>query len=348
MKKIGILTAGGDAPGLNAAVRGVVKSAKELYDMDTIGFYMGFHGLIENDYTPILDTSGFLTQGGTILKSSREKPFKGEDSDAKLKAILENYRSHDLSALVVLGGNGTQKTAHLLHKELGLNIVSLPKTIDNDILGTDSCFGFSSAVDIATMAIDRIHTTATSHNRVMIIEVMGHQAGWIGLEAGLASGSDIILIPEIPFHLQNVYAAVNQRVAMQKDSTIICVAEGAISHDERHLGKGELAAKRKFRSIGQRIARKVEKHTGFESRLTVLGYVQRGGSPNAFDRNLATVLGSSAAQLIHSGNFGNMVGFVNGHAKAVPLSEVAGFTKKIDKDNSFMDAARSIGVVFGD
>lgn len=348
MKKIGILTSGGDAPGLNAAIRGVVKSAKELHDMETIGFYFGFGGLINNDYTSINDTSGFLTKGGTMLKTSRIKPFKGEDKEEKVRSILHNYRSHNLDALVIIGGNGTQKTAYNLYKELGLNIITLPKTIDNDIAGTDVSFGFSSAVDIATEAIDRVHSTASSHNRVMIVEVMGHKAGWIGLHAGLSSGSDIILIPEIPFSFKKIYEAINKRVANRKNSTIICVAEGAISHDEIDLTSTEIASKRKFRSIGQRLARKIEKHTPFESRLTVLGYVQRGGSPNAFDRNLATILGANVANLIDAENFGNMVGYVDNEAKTIPLINVAGYLKIVKKENQVLKAARSIGISFGD
>lgn len=348
MKKIGILTAGGDAPGLNAAIRGVVKSAKELYDMETVGFYFGFKGLIENDYTLINNTSGLLTKGGTILKTSREKPFKGADKKEKLKAILNTYKSHNLSGLVILGGNGSQKTAYGLYKELGLNIISLPKTIDNDIFGTDVCFGHSSAVDIATDAIDRIHTTATSHNRVMIMEVMGHKAGWIGLNAGLASGSDIILIPEIPFSYEKIYRKIHERVALKKDSTIICVAEGALSTSEATLTEAGLSQKRKNRTIGQRLARKIEKDTPFECRLTVLGYVQRGGTPNAFDRNLASILGSSVAHHIEGENFGNMVGYLNNQATAVPLEAVAGRLKLVDEDSSFLMGARSLGISFGD
>ncbi len=348
MKKIGILTSGGDAPGLNAAIRGVIKSAKELYDMETIGFYFGFGGLIDNNYTTINDTSGFLTKGGTILKTSRIKPFKGEDKEEKINSILHNYRSHNLSSLVIIGGNGTQKTAYNLYKELGLNIITLPKTIDNDIAGTDISFGFSSAVDIATEAIDRVHSTASSHNRVMIVEVMGHKAGWIGLHAGLSSGSDIILIPEIPFSFKNIYEAINRRVEKKKNSTIICVAEGAISLDEIGLSSAELTSKRKFRSIGQRLARKIEKHTPYESRLTVLGYVQRGGSPNAFDRNLATILGANVANLIDAKNFGNMVGYVDNEAKIVPLVNVAGYLNIVKNENQILKAARSIGISFGD
>lgn len=348
MKKIGILTSGGDAPGLNAAIRGVVKSAKELHNMETVGFYFGFGGLIDNNYTTINDTSGFLTKGGTMLKTSRVKPFKGEDKEEKLRSILHNYRSHELSALVVIGGNGTQKTAYSLQKELGLNIITLPKTIDNDIAGTDVSFGFSSAVDIATEAIDRIHSTASSHNRVMVVEVMGHKAGWIGLHAGLSSGSDIILIPEIPFSFKRVYECINRRVEQKKNSTIICVAEGAISLDELELSASELTGKRKFRSIGQRLARKIEKHTPFESRLTVLGYVQRGGSPNAFDRNLATILGANVANLIEAENFGNMVGYIDNKAQAIPLEKVAGFLNVVKQDNPVMQACRSIGISFGD
>lgn len=348
MKKIGILTAGGDAPGLNTAIRGVVKAAQELYAMETIGFTFGFKGLIENDFTEIRGTSGLLTRGGTILKTSREKPFKGSDSKEKLEAILHTYRSHNLNALVVLGGNGSQKTAFSLYRELGLNIITLPKTIDNDIHGTDVAFGFSSAVDIATDAIDRIHSTATSHNRVMVVEVMGHKAGWIALHAGLASGSDIILVPEIPFSFESIYATIHERVALKKDSTILCVAEGAVSKDESSLTEAELAKKRKVRSIGQRIASKIEKNTPYESRLTVLGHVQRGGSPNAFDRNLATILGSTVAHHIEGGRFGTMVGYRNNEASAVPLEQIAGKLKLVEEDHSFLKAARSIGISFGD
>lgn len=348
MKKIGILTCGGDAPGLNAAIRGVVKSVKELYSMETVGFYFGFKGLIENDFTMLNNTSGYLTRGGTILKTSREKPFKGPDSRDKLAAILNTYRYHDLDALVILGGNGTLKTAYALQKELGLNVLVLPKTIDNDIYGTDISFGFSSAVDIATEAIDRIHSTATSHQRVMVVEVMGHKAGWISLMAGLASGSDIILLPEIPFSYRRIYDLIDRRVSLRKDSTIICVGEGAISLDEAGLSREQLEQSRNHLSIGQRIAGSIDKFTPYDSRLTVLGYVQRGGTPNAFDRNLATILGASAAKLIDSGNFGNLVAYVNNRAIPVPLNNIAGKLKVVGLNNSYLQSARSIGVSFGD
>lgn len=348
MDKIGIITCGGDAPGLNAAIRGVVKSVKESYQMESLGFYFGFKGLIENNYTLIDDTSGFLTKGGTILKTSREKPFKGENKDEKLKAIVETYKHHNLKALVILGGNGTMKTAYLLQKELGLNVIALPKTIDNDIYGTDITFGFSSTVDIATDAIDKIHSTATSHQRVMVVEVMGHKAGWISLHAGLSSGSDIILLPEIPFSYDNIYDIVEMRTELKKDSTIICVGEGAISVDEVGLSKEELKKKRNHISIGQKIASNIDRYTDYDSRLTVLGYVQRGGIPNAFDRNLATILGSSTAHLIKSNNFGNMVSYIDNKTVPVPLESVAGKLKLVDDNDDFLKSARSIGVSFGD
>ena len=348
MKKIGILTAGGDCPGLNAAIRGVVKAAKELYDIETIGFYYGFKGLIENNFRPIEGTSGLLTRGGTILKTSREKPFKGVDKEEKLKAIYDNYHRNNLDCLVILGGNGTYKTAYNLQKKLGLNVLTLPKTIDNDIYGTDICFGFSSAVDIATEAIDRIHTTASSHNRAMVVEVMGHRAGWIGLYAGVASGSDVILIPEIPFSFEKVCDALESRSIDNKDSTIIVIAEGAISSDEINLSKEEIDQKRKFRSIGQRVANKLEILTGMESRLTVLGHVQRGGSPNARDRLLATNLGTYVAHLIHKEICGQMVSLKKGKAEAIPLADVAGKLKIVQKKDPILLAARSIGICMGD
>ena len=348
MKKIGIITCGGDAPGLNAAIIGVVKSVKELYNMETVGFYFGFKGLIENNFTILNNTSGFLTRGGTILKTSREKPFKGLDSKEKLTSILNTYKYHDLDSLVILGGNGTMKTAASLQKELNLNILALPKTIDNDIYGTDVSFGFSSAVDIATEAIDRIHSTATSHQRVMVVEVMGHKAGWIALKAGLASGSDIILLSEIPFSFDKIYKLIEKRVSLRKDSTIICVGEGAISADEIDLPREKIEKSRKYLSIGQKIANNIDKYTPYDSRLTVLGYVQRGGTPNAFDRNLATILGSNTAKLIDSKNYGNLVGYVNNKAVPIPLEEIAGKLKVVDKNNSFLLAGRSVGISFGD
>lgn len=348
MKRIGILTCGGDAPGLNAAIRGVVKSVKELYNIESLGFYFGFKGLIENNFTILNDTSGFLTRGGTILKTSREKPFKGDNSKDKLNSILDTYRRNNLDSLVILGGNGTMKTACLLQKELDINVIALPKTIDNDIYGTDTSFGFSSAVDIATETIDRIHTTATSHQRVMVVEVMGHKAGWIALHAGLASGSDVILLPEIPFSFNNIYKIIEKRILLKKDSTIICVGEGAISEDEIDLPREKIEKNRKYLSIGQKIANNIDKYTPYDSRLTVLGYVQRGGTPNAFDRNLATILGSSTAKLIDSNNYGNLVSYINNEAVPVPLENIAGKLKVVDKNDYFLQSGRSIGISFGD
>ena len=348
MRRFGILTAGGDSPGLNAAIRGVVKAASELYGMEAIGFIKGFKGLIDNNYIHINDTSGLLALGGTILKTSREKPFKGPDKKEKLAAIQKNYQDLELEALVILGGNGTQKTAYALQDQLGLNVLSLPKTIDNDIYGTDITFGFSSATDIATEAIDRIHTTAFSHNRSMVIEVMGHKAGWIGLYSGVASGADIILIPEIPYDFDSIYRTIEKRTLEKKDSTIIVVAEGAVSKDEINLSADEIAEKRSFRSVGQRIASKIEKKTDSESRLTVLGHIQRGGIPNSYDRILATNLGTYVAHLLNKRKYGSMVALKNEKVVAVPLKEVAGKLKLIEEDTPLLLAARALGVCFGD
>ncbi|MFW6365593.1 MAG: 6-phosphofructokinase [Spirochaetota bacterium] len=338
--KIGILTAGGDCPGLNAAIRGIGKAAITEYGMEVIGFRSGFTGLINNEWIeldePIL--SGILTAGGTILGTSREKPFKSEKIKELVKSkpeiIKENYHREGLDCIVCIGGNGTQKTAHKL-SQLGLNVVGMPKTIDNDVWGTDVSFGFDSALNIATFAIDKIHTTANSHGRIMVVEVMGHKAGWLSLYSGIAGGGDIILIPEIPYDMDIVCACLERRAREGRPYSIIVVAEGIEVPKE----KG---------SPGHYIARKVKKMTDMETRETILGYVQRGGSPSPMDRIIATRLGAFAARTISIGNFGTMVALRNDEVCTVPLSEVAGKLKTVPRDNSLITKARFIGTCFGD
>ncbi|HOY51215.1 MAG: 6-phosphofructokinase [Prolixibacteraceae bacterium] len=336
-KKIGILTAGGDCPGLNAAIRGVGKTAIVEFGMEVIGFRAGYSGLIHNDYLELKESqlSGILTLGGTILGTSREKPFKngGADAHDKPDTILQNYNDLGLDALVCIGGNGTMKTANMLSKQ-GLNVVGIPKTIDNDVWGTDITFGFESAVEIATEAIDRLHTTANSHQRVMIIEVMGHNAGWLALYAGTAGGGDIILLPELPYNLRSVCKKVESRYEENKPYSIVVVAEG-IERPEK-------------RTAANYIAEAIGTYTGLETRETVLGYIQRGGSPSPFDRILATRYGSFAAQCIADGNFGTMVSVIDNKTVAVPLSEVGGKTRLVRPDDPLVTIARRMGISFGD
>ncbi len=336
-KRIGILTAGGDCPGLNAAIRGVGKTAIVEYGMEVVGFRSGYSGLIHNDYVELKESqlSGILTLGGTILGTSREKPFKpgGADAHDKPDTIRQNYDSLELDALVCIGGNGTMKTANMLSKQ-GLNVVGIPKTIDNDVWGTDITFGFESAVEIATEAIDRLHTTANSHQRVMIIEVMGHNAGWLALFAGTAGGGDIILLPELPYNIRSVCKKVESRFEDNKPYSIVVVAEG-IERPEKRMAASYIAE-----AIGT--------YTGRETRETVLGYIQRGGSPSPFDRILATQYGAFAAQCIAEGNFGTMTAVIDNKTVAVPLSEVGGKTRLVQPDDPLVIIARRMGISFGD
>lgn len=359
MKKIGILTSGGDCQGLNAAIRGVAKSLYEEFDNDVeiYGVQNGYAGLIYGDIKKMSksDFSGILTLGGTILGTSRQ-PFKmmrvidEETRIDKVKNMKENYRKWGLDCLVVLGGNGTHKTANLLSEE-GLNVVSLPKTIDNDVWGTDMTFGFQSACDIATEVIDCIHTTATSHGRIFIVEVMGHKVGWLTLHAGIAGGADIILLPEIPYDINKVVSLINKRESAGKNFSILAVAEGAISKEEAAMKKKELKALRasqNYPSIAYKVADELSKHVDNEVRVTVPGHFQRGGSPCAYDRVLCTRFGAAAAKLIKQEKYGNMVGLKNDRIVPVPLSEVAGKLKKIPEDCELIEAAREVGISFGD
>ena len=371
-KRIGILTAGGDSPGLNAAIRGVGKAAMGEYQMQIIGFKGGFRGMVEN-HVIRLDgdmLSGILTRGGTILGTSRDKPHRmpcnGKKQDMT-EVVARNYQANHLDALVCLGGGGTQKNALVL-MERGLNIITLPKTIDNDVAMTDATFGFDTALGIATDAIDRLHSTAHSHHRIVVVEIMGHRAGWLALGAGIAGGADVILLPEIGYDIEKVAEAIRDRVRGGKPFSIVAVAEGALPKDqkerlaatqgqkaraetkqERKAVKRELA---KLAAVNAHhtvdLARGLEELTGLEARVTILGHLQRGGTPSAADRLLATRLGTACAELIHAGRFGVMVASQGDHAVPVSLVEVAGKKKLVPEDHPWILTARRVGTVFGD
>lgn len=354
-KRIGILTSGGDCPGLNAAIRGVARAAYEMFDAEIIGIRDGYRGLIQGDYQ-IMDRaqfSGILTLGGTILGTSRQ-PFRnmkviGEDNVDKVAAMKANYKAMKLDCLVILGGNGTHKTANLLAQE-GLNVIGLPKTIDNDLYGTDFTFGFHTAVDIATEVIDRIHTTACSHGRCMVIEIMGNKAGWLTLYSGIAGGADVILIPEIPYDIKQVAKVVDTRARAGKSFSILAVAEGAMTLEEAKLKKKEREARRAENplSISQRIAAQLQELAQVEARAVIPGHIQRGGSPSAYDRVLSTQFGVHAAELIRDGIFGVSVALVGNTITHNPLSEIAGVAKRVPADHQMVQTARNIGISFGD
>ncbi len=369
---IGILTAGGDSPGLNAAIRGIGKAALRRHEMRVTGFRDGFRGLMENR-TANLDSdllSGILTVGGTILGTSRDKPNRmpiGGQLLDMTDAMVDNYHRHHLDALICLGGGGTQKNALLLAQK-GLNIVTLPKTIDNDVAMTDVTFGFDTALGIATEAIDRLHSTAHSHHRIIVVEVMGHRVGWLALGAGIAGGADVILIPEIPYDVEIVAEAIRRRSRHGRRFSIVAVAEGALSQIEaaelaaaeqaaatgkegaaKDAAAAQLAALRAQHSGSTlRLAQALEQRTGLESRLTILGHVQRGGTPSAADRLLATRLGVAAAEMVQAGRFGVMVAARGEGAAAVPLAEVAGKIKYVPLDHSWVQSARDVGTCLGD
>lgn len=337
-KRIGILTAGGDCPGLNAAIRGIGKTAIVQHGMEVLGFVSGYTGLIHKEFIPLDGSmlSGILTLGGTILGTSREKPFKISQTDGNInkpELIKQNYHDMGLDCLICIGGNGTMKTAAKI-AELGLNVVGIPKTIDNDVFGTDTTFGFDSAVSIATEAIDRLHTTANSHQRAMVIEVMGHSAGWIALYSGMAGGGDIILIPEIDYNIRSVCKKVEKRFEEKKAYSIVVVAEGIPVPD------GQKA--------GDYIADSITSYTGVETRVTRLGYVQRGGSPTPMDRILATRYGAFAAQTIAQENYGVMVALKGNTLHTIPLAEVEGRLNLVRQDNPLVEKCRHMGVSFGD
>lgn len=376
---IGILTSGGDCPGLNAAIRAVTKAAINEYDMTVIGIMDGFRGLVENRtmHLEVKQVSGILTNGGTILGTSRDKvhkmPMGGKVRDMTDVAV-ENIRRNHIDCLVCLGGGGTQKNALRLHQAGQINVMTLPKTIDNDVEGTDITFGFDTALQIATDAIDRLHTTATSHHRVILCEIMGHKTGWLTLRAGIAGGADVILIPEIPYDLNIVADYLLERRRRGSRFSIIAVAEGAISvEDAKDQAEQTLISKSNKKKkkakptsdfattfsqtddhylikepISGQIAHKLQEMTGIEARVTSLGHVQRGGVPTAFDRWLCTRLGTKAAQLLAKGIYNVMVGYDSGICKPVPLEKIAGKRKIVPHDHPMIVSARLVGTCMGD
>lgn len=369
---IGVLTAGGDCPGLNAVIRGVAKAAMH-YGWKVIGIQDGFRGLVENRVIPIenIHVSGILTQGGTFLGSSRDKPHKmpmGETIMDMTEVAVANYQKLRLDCLVCLGGNGTQKNAYRLQKA-GMNVLTLPKTIDNDVAETEITFGYDSAMSIATEAIDRLHTTATSHHRIIVCEIMGHDAGWLCLGAGIAGGADVILIPEIPYDLEAIAESLLNRRRTGKRFSIIAVAEGVKSQSEAKAdGNGKKNSKKKRtpeemelvkrakdtgihlvqEPIASRIARELQTLTGVEARVTSLGHVQRGGSPTAFDRLLCTRLGTKAGELLADHHFNSLVAVKGNRCMPVPLSKVAGKKRTVPVDHPWIKTARLVETCLGD
>lgn len=368
---IGILTSGGDCPGLNAAIRGVVRAGQDIHGMMFTGFRDGFRGLVQ-DRTMTLDShslSGILTDGGTILGTSRDKPHRmpvGGKIHDMTDAAVETYNKHHLDGLVCIGGGGTQKNALRLQKA-GLNIVTLPKTIDNDVAQTDTTFGFDTALSIATEAIDRLHSTAMSHNRIIVVEIMGHRAGWLALGAGIAGGADAIIIPEIPYDPDIVANTLRKRSKAGKNFSIVAVAEGAISQQQAKTIRKLVAAKEKAETKEDKkkaskdleifhqehvnhtmtLTHQLEELTGMESRLTILGHLQRGGTPSAADRLLATRLGTACAETLSRKEYGVMMGIKGDKIKAIPLEKVAGEKKLVPLDHDWVKSAQQIGACLG-
>jgi ATP-dependent phosphofructokinase / diphosphate-dependent phosphofructokinase len=369
---IGMLTSGGDCPGLNAAMRGIGKTAIIKHGTKVVGIKDGFRGLMENRIVQMdsKSLSGILTIGGTILGTSRDKPYKmqmGEKTKDMTDVIVENYHKNHLDALVCLGGGGTQKNAYHLYKE-GLNVITLPKTIDNDVACTDITFGFDTALEIAVDAIDRLHSTALSHHRIIVVEIMGNNSGWLALGAGISGGADVILIPEIPYDTEKVAESIIKRKRAGKSFSIVAVAEGCISKETASL-KEELKEKKRNcddkelkKSIKQeleeieslldthtyRLASKLKQLTGIDARVTILGHLQRGGTPSATDRLLATRLGVAAGNLIHQGTFGVMCAVKGSIITPIPLETVVKEKKLVPPDHDWITSARDIGICLGD
>lgn len=369
---VGVLTAGGDTPGLNAALRGLGKSASYVYDLQLIGFYDGFRGLLHDRHIVLNEStlSGILTIGGTILGTSRDKPHKmlvgGKVADMR-DAMVETYKKHHLDMLVCIGGGGTQKNAYSL-MEKGLNILTLPKTIDNDIANTDVTLGFDTALGIATEAIDRLHSTAHSHHRIIIVEIMGHNAGWLALGAGVAGGADVILVPEIPYRVESIAEAILERSQSGKHFSIVAVSEGAMTKKDRKQEEQLLADKKGTKDKKEKekarlaledfyaaqsgrtmkLSQDLESLTGLESRVTILGYVQRGGTPSARDRLLGSELGTSAAALITEGFSGVMVAVKGQGTKPVDLKSVINKRRTVPEDHIWLQTARRVGTCLGD
>lgn len=356
--KIALITSGGDCQGLNAAIRGVGKSLFQRMDnVEIYGMYDGYRGLIEGDYKFMepQDLSGILTEGGTILGTSRQNYVPGKDivddnGNSVIPSMLQTYNRLNLDCLVIMGGNGTQKSAKLI-ADAGMNVITLPKTIDNDIWGTDTTFGFQSAIDIATNVIDYIHSTASSHSRIFVVELMGRDAGWLTLNAGIGSGADVILIPEIPYDLNKVAELIEERNRQGKRYSIIACAEGAVSVDDIKLDEEASRRKRensRHSTVSYEIADRLEKLTGKEARVTVPGHYQRGGPPCPYDRVLATQFGVAAADLIINKQYGRMVAVQGGQIVSIPLEDAASKTKFLPVDHPMIQVARKMGISLGD
>ena len=360
IKRIGVMTGGGDCPGLNAVLRAVVKTAMVKFGYEVIGFRDGYRGLVLNDYMKFRsgDVSGILDKGGTILGSSnRDNPFKFMvESNGTVNyvdmsdKVMENVRSHGIDCMILIGGDGTLTSARDFARK-GLNVVGVPKTIDNDLSATDTTFGFMTAVDTATEAIDKLHSTAESHHRVMILEVMGRYAGWIALDSGIAGGADVILIPEIPYDITKVTDKILERKASGKNFSIVVVAEGAKSLDGGMVVSKMLENSPdpiRLGGVGNKVAADIEKVSGIETRVTVLGHLQRGGRPDPFDRILSTRYGVRAVELVNEGKFGMMVGLQGDAITAVSLEDAVGKLKTVNPNGEMVGIAKSVGVSFGD
>lgn len=358
MNRVALVTSGGDCQGLNAAIRGIGKTLFEKLDnVEIYGMYDGYRGLIECDYKFMepRDFSGILTTGGTILGTSRQRYVPGKDivddeGNSLLPDMLHTYNRLNLDCVVIMGGNGTQKSAKLI-SDAGMNVITLPKTIDNDIYGTDTTFGFQSAVDIATNVIDYIHSTASSHGRIFVVELMGRDAGWLTLSAGISSGADVILIPEIPYNIEKVASLIDRRRRNGRSFSIVACAEGAVSIHDKQLDE-EVRRKQKenrlYPTVSYQIAAELEKLTGQEARVTVPGHYQRGGPPCPYDRALATQFGAAAADLIIRHEYGRMVAIQQGHITSIPLADAASKTKFLPIDHPMIKLARDIGICLGD
>jgi ATP-dependent phosphofructokinase / diphosphate-dependent phosphofructokinase len=355
-KTIGVLTGGGDAPGLNAVIRAVVKTAENIYGWSVVGISDGFEGLVGESRTRILtsdDVRGLLPRGGTILGTvnrgkfaSRQESNTGDKS--VYEEVLQNVLKLGLEALVVIGGEGSLRTAYEFSR-LGLPIVGVPKTIDNDVFGTELTFGFDTAINIATEAIDRLHTTAESHGRVLLVEVMGRNAGWIALNAGVAGGADVILIPEIPFSTEKIAAKIKRREDAGRRFSLAVVAEGAIAAGGEcvYLETSRFDRPKRLGGIGEVVAEHLSQLTGKDSRVVVLGHLQRGGTPTAFDRMLASSYGSSAVRAIADGRLGEMIAWTGSELRTIPLERCVDRIKTVPLDHHLIQVARDLSISFG-
>jgi len=359
VKRVGILTGGGDCPGINAVVRAVAKTAINDYSLEIVGVRDGYEGLINGDIRPLSydDVSGILNLGGTILgTSNKANPFayltpgsSGAEPTDVSDCCVENARNAHLDVLICIGGDGTLTIAQGL-MDKGIPVVGVPKTIDNDLYGTDVTFGFDTAVQIVTEAVDRLHTTAQSHHRVMVIETMGRYAGWLALMGGMAGGGDVILIPEIPYSLESIYKTTKRRREQKRTFSIVVVSEGVRAGSGEYIVRREVAdshEKIRLGGIGIWLAERIEEATGISSRCCVLGHLQRGGSPTARDRVLGTLFGREAMIQAMQGNFGVMVGLRGTGMVTVPLEEIAGKQRLVDPEDNLVQAARSVGTSFG-